>query len=92
VTAREREDQRIIALKLAEPPEWCACDRAAHSPEKRLPARCQSAWLDSFDGIACVSLTLVAKATQPGRAKNTSTAHSSSASRSYAFKLTNWCP
>ena len=75
VAAREREDQRIVALQLAEP-RGTPCDRAARSRERRRRGRCRracSSLLRSCRGaVGCaqgsraVSLT-VAPGGLPGR-------------------------
>jgi hypothetical protein len=49
MTARKREDQRIVALKLAEALQNHPRDSAAHSREKHPPVQCQNASLDSSD-------------------------------------------
>ena len=44
VAAREREDQRVVALQLAEPRGRCSCDRGAGSRGRRRRARCPNAY------------------------------------------------
>ena len=57
VAAREREDQRIVALELAELARDVSCDRAARSRGTCRRGRCRSAWWSPFAVERAVSRT-----------------------------------
>ena len=68
VAAREREDQRIVALQLAELAGDVLCDRAARSRETCRRARCRSAWSDRLSGRGLSADELLAAVDVVGRA------------------------